>query len=95
MVAAQTSHRGRLGARKEIAQDNSGGRLLHGVCQGQIVLGVLIGSKAMSKPITLAPSRDSMSTSAASLDLGQGQRPSVARLFSSITASTTAGKGRI
>src|SRR5215470_409917 len=47
----------------------------------------------MSKPITLAPSCDRRSTRVANLDLGQGQCPSVARLFSSISASTTAGEG--
>ena len=49
--------------------------------------------KPMSKPITFAPSRDSVSTSAAIFDRGQGQRPSASRLFSSITAIATAGEG--
>jgi len=41
----------------------------------------------MSNPITLAPSRESVSTRAAIFDRGQGHRPSVSRLFSSIAAT--------
>ena len=50
-------------------------------------------AKAMSKPITFAPSRDSVSISAAIFDRGQGQRPSASRLSSSITAIATVGEG--
>ena len=57
-------------------------------------LGVLVGlEKPMSKAITFAPSRARMSTSAAIFERGHGQRPSASRLFSSITASVTAGDG--
>jgi hypothetical protein len=47
----------------------------------------------ISNPITFAPSRERASTSAAIFERGQGQRPSVSRLFSSMTASATAGEG--